>query len=72
MAPIAERVEMTVKLEGCKKPYHPKDSDPVECHVHGVKTTWGALDAIQRLAVEEGLDTSDDLPCLLAPREVHP
>lgn len=60
---------MAVKLEGVKKRYSPKDTDKVECHVHGVTTTWGALDPIQRLAVEEGLDTAEGLPCLLAPRE---
>lgn len=58
---------MTVRLEGIKKPYRPKDSDEVRCEVHGVVTTWGALNPIQRLAVEDGLDTADDLPCLLLP-----
>lgn len=60
---------MAVKLEGIKKPYTPKDSDHVECPTHGFKTTWGALDPIQRLAVESGLDTSDDLPCILEPHQ---
>lgn len=59
---------MTVKLEGQKKPYHPKDADEVVCHTHNFKTTWGALNPIQKLALEEGLDTTDDLPCLLSPR----
>jgi hypothetical protein len=58
---------MSVKLEGRKRPYHPKDSDEVRCELHGVVTTWGALDPIQQLAVEEGLDVTDDLPCLLSP-----
>lgn len=58
---------MAVKLEGIKKPYNPKDTDEVRCETHGVVTTWGALDAIQQLAVEEGLDTAADHPCLLAP-----
>ncbi|NEV75607.1 hypothetical protein DYI24_00750 [Rhodopseudomonas sp. BR0C11] len=44
----------------------PDDATPVECPVHGVKTTWGQLSPIQRLAVETGLDTADDLPCILA------
>lgn len=59
---------MTVKLEGQKKPYHPKQDDEVKCHVHNFVTTWGALNSIQQLAVEEGLDTTEDLPCLLLPQ----
>ena len=59
---------MAVKLVGCDKPYHPKDTDEVKCEVHGVVTTWGNLDSIQRMALEEGLDTKPGLPCLLAPR----
>lgn len=59
---------MAVRLEGQKKPYHPKDTDEVKCLVHGVVTTWGALDPIQRLALEEGLDTSEDLPCIMKPK----
>ncbi len=58
---------MAVKLEGQRKTYDPKDTDEVRCEVHGLVTTRGALDAIQRLAVEEGLDTTPDLACLLAP-----
>ena len=60
-----------MKLEGRKGNYKPKDTDVVECHTHGakrasgVKTTWGALNEIQRLAVEEGIDVLPDLPCLL-------
>lgn len=58
---------MPVKLEGKRKPYTPKATDEVRCEAHGVTTTWGELDPIQRLAVEEGIDTLDDLPCLLLP-----
>ena len=58
---------MTVKLEGQCIPYIPKDSDEVVCHSHGIVTTWGALSPIQQLALEEGIDTTDDLPCMLAP-----
>lgn len=57
---------MSIKLVGQKKPYAPKDSDEVKCDAHGVVTTWGALDSLQRLAVEEGLDTLDDMVCILA------
>lgn len=46
-----------------------KDDDEVVCKAHGVKTTWGALDPIQRLAVEEGIDTVPELPCLLTKNE---
>ena len=62
-------MEMTVaiRLEGRRKPYVPKDTDEVRCEVHGVVTTWGQLDGIQRLALEDGIDTDKDLPCLLAP-----
>lgn len=56
-----------MKLHGKRQTYTPKDSDEVRCEAHGVVTTWGTLDAIQRLAVEEGIDTTDDLNCLLAP-----
>lgn len=61
---------MSVKLEGGKV-YSPKDSDPVECEVHGVKTTWGGLNPIQQLAVEANLDSTPDLRCLLLPRETE-
>ncbi len=57
---------MSVKLQGIKKRYNPKDTDEVKCEAHGLVTTWGDLDWFQRLAVEEGLDTTNDLPCLLA------
>ncbi len=60
---------MSVKLVGIQKRYEPKDSDEVRCELHNVTTTWGALNAIQRLACEEGLDTSEDLPCLLSPAQ---
>lgn len=60
---------MPVKLVGRRKAYEPKDSAEVRCDTHGTITTWGALDGIQRLAVEEGIDTADDLPCLLAPKK---
>jgi hypothetical protein len=33
---------------------------------HGYKTTWGELDALQRVALEEGLDTVPHLPCILS------
>lgn len=56
-----------MKLVGQKRNYRPKDADEVKCIYHGVVTTWGALGPIQRLALEEGLDTADDLPCLLDP-----
>jgi hypothetical protein len=45
------------------------DSTPVDCPVHNIHTTWGALDPIQQLAVESGLDTTTDLPCILEPRK---
>lgn len=61
---------MSIKLVGSKKRYIPKDTDVVECLDHGVITTWGALDPIQRTAIESGLDTVKDLPCLLLPRGV--
>lgn len=43
----------------------PKDTDPVHCDTHDLTVHWGDLDAIQQLAVEEGLDTVEDLPCIL-------
>jgi hypothetical protein len=43
-----------------------RENDSVECHVHCVKTTWGVLTPIQQLAVTSGLDTTDDLDCLLS------
>jgi hypothetical protein len=65
---LSKDKHMPVKLVGKKKPYEPKETDEVICHVHGFKTTWGALNSIQRLACEEGLDTTEDLPCLLKSR----
>lgn len=58
---------MSVKLEGVDDPYEPKDSDEVRCEIHGVVTTWGALTPIQQLAVKEGIDTIESLPCMLLP-----
>lgn len=43
------------------------DDMEIRCDVHDIRTTWGALDGVQQLAVQEGLDTVADLPCLLAP-----
>lgn len=54
-----------MKVEGRAEPFEPKDSDIISCEVHGVVTTWGKLDPIQRLAVEEGIDTVPELTCLL-------
>jgi len=58
---------MSVKLVGVKRKYHPKDTDEVRCEEHGTVTTWGVLSPIQRLCLEEGLDTKDR--CLLSPSE---
>jgi hypothetical protein len=58
---------VSVKLEGRKRPYNPKPSDEVKCEVHGVVTTWGALNGIQQMAVESGIDTVAEMPCLLLP-----
>ena len=55
---------MTVTLEGGKR-YTPKPADPVHCEIHDVTVRWDKLDPIQQLAVEEGLDTVDTLPCIL-------
>lgn len=60
-----------LRLEGQSKLYYPKDSDEVRCDTHGVVTTYGALSTIQRLALEEGLDTVEQLPCLLAPENAR-
>lgn len=54
-----------VRLEGGKR-YKPKDADEVKCEVHGFITTWGKLSGLQQLAVEEGLDTTPDLACILS------
>jgi hypothetical protein len=43
----------------------PNDGTEIRCETHGYVTTWGNLDDIQRLAVEEGIDTTEDMPCLL-------
>lgn len=52
--------------------YKPKDSDEVKCEAHGFTTTWGALNCIQQIAVATGLDTTDDLPCIMAPHMRDP
>ena len=54
-----------MKLENGRK-YAPKDSDEVKCEDHAFTTTWGKLGAIQRLAIECGIDTAEDLPCILS------
>lgn len=54
---------MSVKLVGRRKRYEPKDSDSVHCELHDFTTTWGELDSIGRLCVEEGLDSEHE--CLL-------
>lgn len=59
---------MSIKLEGRRKAYAPKDADEIRCDIHNFVTVWGKLNAIQRFAVEEGIDTVDDLPCLLVPK----
>ena len=61
-------MKIKIKLEGEKKRYTPKDSDPIHCPSHNVTVTWGELDPIQQLAVSEGLDTLDDLPCIMLKR----
>lgn len=57
---------MSVKLEGVKKRYTPKKTDEVKCGMHNFVTTWGELNEIQRMAIENGLDTTEDLPCIMA------
>jgi len=42
-----------------------RDDSEITCEVHGIKVRYGDLDAIQKLAFEEGIDTLADLPCLL-------
>jgi hypothetical protein len=54
---------MKIKLENGRS-IIPKDHHTVKCEDHNFKTTWGALDPIQRLAVEEGLDVSGN-KCIL-------
>lgn len=59
--------ETALKLEGIATmirfadgtKYTPKDTDEVRCEEHGVITTWGKLDSIQKLAISEGLDAVD-------------
>jgi hypothetical protein len=48
--------------------YSPKDSDEIRCEAHNFVTTWGALSPIQQLAVQEGIDTTNDLPCICTSR----
>lgn len=42
-----------------------RDEMEVRCEEHGVVTTWGELDWVGRAAIEEGIDTMPDMPCLL-------
>lgn len=60
--PLAPKIKMQ---DGTR--YTPKDGDEVKCDAHNLVTTWGALDGIQQLALSEGLDTSPECECLLAP-----
>jgi hypothetical protein len=55
------------RLENGKR-HAPKNTDEVKCLEHGITTTWGALDPIQQLALEEGLDTLPKSECLLKPK----
>lgn len=48
-----------------------KDNDEVRCGTHGVVAIWRDLTPIQRLAVEEGIDALDDMPCLLEPKNAR-
>lgn len=48
-----------------RKAFSPKDHDEVRCDLHDFATTWGELDEIQKLAVKEGIDTIETLPCIL-------
>jgi hypothetical protein len=43
------------------------EKEEVRCKVHGTVTTWGALNWIQRLAVDEGLDTEVGHRCVMSP-----
>jgi hypothetical protein len=46
----------------------PKPETEIACEIHNLKVKWGELDPYQQLAVEEGLDTKAECPCLLTPK----
>lgn len=62
--------EQYLKCEGGSR-FRPKPHHPVKCLIHGVETTWGKLDEIQKLCVREGIDTVPELRCLLLPEPTH-
>ncbi len=59
---------MKIKLEDGTR-YKPKADDSVVCEDHNVTVRWGDLDAIQQLAVSEGIDTVKDSRCILLRRD---
>jgi len=61
-----DETQITLRGEGGKL-IPVTDETEIKCDTHGLVTTWGDLDDIQRLAVEEGIDVLDDMPCLLHP-----
>ena len=44
------------------------DDAPITCRVHQVHTTIGEMGFIARISLENGFDTTPDLPCLLLQR----
>lgn len=54
----------SIKLENGKTLKLKADTE-ITCETHGIKVTYGSLDPIQKMAFEEGLDTTADIPCLL-------
>lgn len=58
---------MTILKFESGESFEPTDDTPITCKTHGITVKWGDLDGIQQLAVEDGIDTLDDMPCLLDP-----
>lgn len=56
----------TVKLENGSR-LRLKAEHEVKCEIHGITTTWGELDGLQRACVIDGLDVDETLECLLSP-----
>jgi hypothetical protein len=54
----------TIMLEGGKK-HRCKATDRVHCITHNVEVKYGQLSEIGLICLHEGIDSTEDLPCLL-------
>lgn len=46
------------------------DDPLVECHIHNVSIKLSELSSMSRCALEEGIDTTPEFPCILTENRV--